>query len=91
MDALADLAPIISHRGSVVQARMSCARVLVNRLDYPQPVRTSSADVDVANEQCAAVSISRLRGDVEQPVRVGWCGRFGGTQDQGYSWVQRCT
>jgi len=66
---------------SCSQEWLSCARVLVNCLDNPQSLRAPSADVNVANKQCTALSITRLCNDVEQLVRVGWGSRFSRTQN----------
>jgi len=80
-NALAHTVTAVGASWSRSQEWLSCARVLVNCLDNPQPLRAPSADVDVANKQRTALSISRLCGDVEQLVRVGWRGGFGRTQN----------
>ena len=77
MYALAHTVTAVGASWSRSQEWLSCARVLVNCLDNPQPVRAPSADVYVADKQCAALPISRLCGDMEQLVRVGWRGRLG--------------
>jgi len=91
MDALANPTLVVSHRRSVVQARVPCARVLVDRLDNPQPVGATSANVDVADEQCAVLQKPRFSGHLEQFVRVGWHSGLCRTQDESHSWIQRCT
>jgi hypothetical protein len=81
INALAHTVTVIGASWSHSQERMPCARVLVNCLDNSQSVRAPSADVNVADKQCTALSISRLCGDVEQLVRVGGRGGFGRTQN----------
>jgi len=81
INALAHPVTAVGASWSRSQERLSCARVLVNCLDNPQPLRAPSTDVYVADKQCTALSISRLCGDVEQLVRVGWRGGFGRTQN----------
>lgn len=72
MDALANPTLVVSHRRSVVQARMPCARVLVDRLDNPQSVGASSTNVDVVDEQCPVLQKPRSNGHLEQLARMGW-------------------
>ena len=79
MYALAHSVTVVGAGWSRSQERLSCARVLVNCLDNPQPLRTPSADVNVADKQRTALSIPRLCGDVEQFIRVGWRSRLGRT------------
>ena len=62
--------------GSRSQEWLLCARVLWNRLHHPQPVRAPSANDPVAQKQCAALPITRLRGYLEQSVRVGGYSRL---------------
>jgi len=81
IDALAYPVTAVGASWSRSQEWLPCARVLVNCLDNPQPFRAPSADVNVADKQCPVLSITRLCGDVEQLVRVGWRGRFGRTQN----------
>jgi hypothetical protein len=80
-NALACSVTFIGASWSHSQEWLSCARILVNCLDNPQPIRAPSADVNVVNKQRTALSISRLCGDVEQLVRVGWRGRLSRTQN----------
>ena len=76
VNALAYPVTTVGASWSRSQEWLSCARVLVNCLDNPQPVRAPSADVHVADKQCIALPISRLCGNMEQLVRVGWRGGF---------------
>ena len=91
MDALANPTLVVSHRGSVVQARMSRARVLVDRLDDPQSVRASSTNVDVVDEQCPVLQKPRFNSHLEQLVRMGRYSGLCRTQNKSHSRIQRCT
>jgi len=77
MYALAPPVVTVGASGGRSQEWLSCARVLRNSVRHSQSVRASPADVYVADKQCTALSISRLCGDVEQFVRMGWRGGFG--------------
>jgi len=79
INALAHSVTAVSVGWSRSQEWLSCARVLWDWVYHPQPIRAPSADVNVADKQCTALSISRLCGDVEQFVRVGWRGGFSRT------------
>ena len=79
VNALASSVTAVGASWSRSQEWLSCARVLWDSVHHPQSVRAPSADVDVADKQRTALSISRLCGDVEQLVRVGWRGGFGRT------------
>jgi hypothetical protein len=72
INALAHTVTVIGASGSHSQERMPCARVLVNCLDNPQPLRTPSTDVNVADKQCAVLQKPRFNSHLEQPSRVGW-------------------
>ena len=76
VNALAHSVTAVGASWSRSQEWLSCARVLVNRLVNPQPFRAPSADVNMVDKQCTALQIFRLCGDMEQLVRVGWCGGF---------------
>jgi len=81
INALAHTVTIIGASRSHSQERMPCARVLVDCLDNPQPLRTPSTDVDVADKQCAVLQKPRLNSYLEQFSRVGWNGGFSRTQN----------
>ena len=81
VNALAHTVTVIRASWSHSQERMPCARVLVDCVDNPQPVRAPSADVNVADKQCAVLQKPRFNSHLEQPVRVGWRGGFGRTQN----------
>ena len=72
MDALADPTLVVSHRGSVVQARVPRARVLWNSLHSARPDGTAYQDDDLVERQRRLLQGFRLRRDLEQPFRVGW-------------------
>ena len=77
INALAHSVIAVRAGWSRSQKWLLCARVLWNSVHHPQPIRAPSTNVDVVDKQRAALSISRLCGDVEQLVRVGWRGGFG--------------
>ena len=81
VNALAHTVTVVRAGWSHSQEWLSCARVLVNCLDNPQPVRAPSADVNVAHKQCAVLQESRFNSHLEQPRRVGWHGGFSRTQN----------
>ena len=80
-NALAHSVTVVGAGWSRSQEWLPCARVLVNCLDNPQPFRTASADVNVANQQCKVLPKPRFNSHLEQPSRMGWRGGFGRTQN----------
>jgi len=76
MDALAYPTPVVSHRGSVVQARMPRARVLRNRLHGARPHFAAPGDGCMARQERPVLQVHRHGSDMEQPSRVGGHGRF---------------
>jgi len=81
INAMAHSVTAVRASWSRSQERMPCARVLVNCLDNPQPVRAPSADVNMADKQCAVLQKPRFNSHLEQPVGVGGHSRFSRTQN----------
>ena len=81
INALAHTVTAVRAGWSYSQEWLSCARVLVNRLVNPQPVRAPSANVHVADQQCAVLQKPRFNSYLEQPCRMGWHSGFGRTQN----------
>ena len=78
-NALAHSATFIWARWGYSQERLLRSRVLQYCLDDPQPIRAPSADVYVADKQCAVLPQSRFGSYLEQPIGMGWLGRLGRT------------
>jgi len=76
MNALAHTLTAVGAGGSRGQEWLSCARVLWNSVHSPRPYTAAQGDDGVARSERPALQVNRIRGDLEQPVRVGWFSRF---------------
>jgi len=76
INALAPSVTAVGASGSRSQERVLRSGVLWNRLHISQPDRATPRDGSVAGSERRALQINRIHSHLEQPVRVGGCGRF---------------
>ena len=74
--ALAHTVTAVGASWSRSQEWLLRARVLRDSVHNPRPNRTAQRDDGVVESERRSLQINGLHSHLEQPVRVGGCGRF---------------
>ena len=76
MNALAHSVTAVGAGRSRSQEWLPCARVLWNSLHRSRPNHTAQRDDGVVGSERRSLQVNGIHGDLEQPSRMGWRGRF---------------